>query len=317
MSDQSHAVVTGGAGFLGSHLVDSLVEDDYEVTVVDNFSSGNPSNLRYFDSSAVAVCEHDVKQQLPEFGAVDEIYHLASRASPTEFESHGVDIGLTNAVGTRNVLEAASAHDATVLLASTSEVYGNPEVSPQSESYNGNVNIRGVRAPYDEGKRFSESLACAYQRERGIDVRTVRIFNTYGPRMRADDGRVIPTFVARALEGEDLPVHGAGEQTRTFCFYSDIISGIREMMGTDAASGTVVNLGGTEEITVNRLAQVVKNVVETDAEVHHVDRPEDDPDRRKPDIDRARDLLGWEPTVDLVEGIKETAAWLDRNTGDL
>ncbi|WP_256545632.1 NAD-dependent epimerase/dehydratase family protein [Halobellus inordinatus] len=313
---EHHAVVTGGAGFLGSHLVDSLVKDDYEVTVVDNFSSGGRSNLRYSDSSEVAVCEHDVKQPLPEFKAVNEFYHLASRASPTEFESHGVDIGLTNAIGTRNVLEAASEHDATVLLASTSEVYGNPEVSPQSECYNGNVNIRGVRSPYDEGKRFSESLACAYQRERGLDVRTVRIFNTYGPRMRADDGRVIPTFVTRALEGENLPVHGTGEQTRTFCFYSDIISGIREMMRTDDASGTVINLGGTKEITVNRLARIVQDIIGIESEVRHVDRPEDDPDCRKPDIDRARALLDWEPTVDLVEGIEETAAWLDRNTGD-
>lgn len=316
MSGHPHAVVTGGAGFLGSHLVDSLVEDDYAVTVVDNFSSGDSNNLSYFDSDNVTICEHDVKQPLPEFGAVDELYHLASRASPTDFEAHGVDIGLTNAVGTWNVLEAASEHDATVLLASTSEVYGNPEVSPQSESYNGNVNIRGVRAPYDEGKRFSESLACAYQRERELDVRTVRIFNTYGPRMRADDGRVIPTFVTRALEGDDLPVHGNGEQTRTFCFYSDIVSGIRDTMHTDAAAGTVVNLGGTEEITVNSLARTVKDVVSTDSEIRHVDRPEDDPDHRKPNIDRARELLDWKPTVDLVEGIEETAAWLDHNARD-
>ncbi|GAA0656282.1 NAD-dependent epimerase/dehydratase family protein [Salarchaeum japonicum] len=308
MSSKPHAVVTGGAGFVGSHLVDSLLEDGFEVTSLDNFGSGRPKNLAHIESDAFDSLEHDVREPFPDLGDVDYVFHFASRASPKDFESHAVEIALTNSEGTHNALRYARDNDARAILASTSEVYGDPEVHPQHEEYNGSVNIRGPRAPYDESKRFSEALAVAFQQQYDIDIRTVRIFNTYGPRMRPDDGRVIPNFLSQALRGEDLTVYGDGTQTRSFCYVSDLVTGIREFADADpnTASGEVLNLGSTEEIEIRTLAKTILDVLDADSEIVHQDLPEDDPQVRRPDITRAKQLLGWEPTVSLEAGLERT-----------
>lgn len=307
----SHAIVTGGAGFLGSHLVDSLVKDGYQVTVLDNFGSGQRDNLAHLETDQLTLREHDVRDTFPTFDVVDVIFDFASRASPVDFGTHAINIALTNAEGARNAFDCALKHDARVVLASTSEVYGDPEQHPQSESYNGNVDIRGPRAPYDESKRFAETLAEAYYQQRDLDVRTVRIFNTYGPRMRPDDGRVIPTFLRQALDGENLTVYGDGSQTRSFCYVSDLISGIRafERLPAEEAANEVINIGSTEEITITQLAEIVLETVETSSNIVHEPLPEGDPKRRRPDTDRAENVLGWEQTVGLREGLSQTVEW--------
>lgn len=303
-----HAVVTGGAGFLGSHLVDDLLESGYRVTVLDNYGSGRPENLRHAAGDRLNLLEHNVRDAFPEFDAVDTVYHMASRASPRDFKSHAVEIALTNSQGTKNALECALEHDAKTLIASTSEVYGNPEKHPQRESYNGNVNIRGPRAPYDESKRFSEALSVAYDQSYDMDIRTVRIFNTYGPRMRHDDGRVIPNFLSQALAGDDITVYGDGSQTRSFCYVTDLIDGIRKLVEAPASdvAGEVVNIGNTREITIERLAEVILNVTNSGSEITYLPLPEDDPEVRRPDISKAERLLGWEPQVSLTDGLERT-----------
>lgn len=309
-----HAVVTGGAGFLGSHLVDDLLEDGYRVTVLDNYGSGRPENLAHLQTEQITIANHDVRDPFPEFDDVDIVYHLASRASPDDFDSHAVEIALTNSEGTKNALECARKYDAKTLIASTSEVYGNPEEHPQSETYNGNVNIRGPRAPYDESKRFAEALAVAYERKYGMDIRTVRIFNTYGPRMRPNDGRVIPNFLSQALAGDDLTIYGDGSQTRSFCYVSDLIEGIRQFADAPGgiAAGNVVNLGSTEEITIRELAEIILDVVDTDSEVTYQELPEDDPEVRRPDISRAKSMLDWEPTISLHTGLERTIPYFEK-----
>ncbi|TQQ83373.1 NAD-dependent epimerase/dehydratase family protein [Halonotius terrestris] len=308
MTKTPHAVVTGGSGFVGSHLIDALISDGYQVTSLDNFGSGRPANISHINSDRFISIEHDVREPLPDLEAVDYVFHLASRASPEDFESHAVEIALTNSQGTHNVLSYAHDHDAIVILASTSEIYGNPEEHPQHEEYNGNVNIRGPRAPYDESKRFSEALGVAYQQQYNIDIRTVRIFNTYGPRMRPDDGRVIPNFLSQALRGDDLTVYGDGTQTRSFCYIDDLVEGIRAVANApqSAMAGEVVNLGSTEEIKIEDLAEVIIEVVNPDCGVVYQDLPTDDPELRRPDISRAGELLGWSPKIPLSAGIKKT-----------
>ena len=308
MSGRDHAVITGGAGFVGSHLVDDLIADDYRVTAIDSFATGTPDNVSHHaDDDRFTLVQRDVRDPLPEFESVDVLYHLASRASPTAFDSHPIEIAMTNSLGTRHVLETAVDHDARVLIASTSEVYGDPEVHPQSESYHGNVSPRGPRAPYDESKRFAEALSMAYVRKHDVDVRTVRIFNTYGPRMQSDDGRVIPNFISQALADDDLTVYGDGEQTRSFCYVSDLVEGIRRLADRPGLQGEVMNVGNTNEITIAELATVVRDVVDTASDVTYEPRPTDDPDLRCPDISTAREKLDWEPTVPLREGLAETA----------
>jgi UDP-glucuronate decarboxylase len=312
MSARPHAVVTGGAGFLGSHLVDALLDDGYQVTTLDNYSSATRANLAHLDDNErITIREHDVCDPFPAFESVDRIYHLASRASPADFDSHPVEIALANSEGAHNAFECAREHDTPVVIASTSEVYGDPEVHPQHEAYNGNVNPRGPRAPYDEGKRFMEALATAYGRQHDLDVRTARIFNTYGPRMRPDDGRVVPNFLMQALRGEEHTVYGDGTQTRSFCYVSDLIRGLRALgdASPETVSGEAVNLGNTREITINTFAEAVVDVLDTDSTVGHYDRPQDDPDLRRPDTTRARRLLDWEPEVPLATGVERTAAY--------
>lgn len=317
MTERPHAVVTGGAGFVGSHLVDSLLEDGFRVTSLDNFGSGRPENLEHVESERFESIEHDIREQFPDLGDVDYVFHFASRASPKDFESHAVEIALTNSEGAHNALEYARRKDARAILASTSEIYGDPEVHPQHEEYNGNVNVRGPRAPYDESKRFSEALAVAYQQQYNIDIRTARIFNTYGPRMRPDDGRVIPNFLSQALRGEDLTVYGDGTQTRSFCYVEDLVRGIRAFADADrsVAAGEVINLGSTDEIEIRELAEVVIDVLDADSGIVHEDLPADDPQVRRPDISRARELLDWKPSISLEAGLERTVSYFADDLG--
>lgn len=305
-------LVTGGAGFIGSHLCDSLLADGREVICLDNFSSGRQVNIQdTVESDKFRLVIDDVKSELSEEtseidGSIEEIYHLASRASPVDFREHASDIAWTSAKGTYNVLEFARKHDARVLLVSTSEVYGDPQVHPQSEEYNGNVNIHGERACYDEGKRFAETLATTFISEYGIDVRTVRPFNTYGPRMRSDDGRVIPTFIKQALQGDDLTIYGDGSQTRSFLYVSDQIRGMRRLMEQDNLDGTVLNVGSQREITIKQFGNIILDLFGTDSNIVYRPLPEDDPQRRKPDISRATELLNWTPEIPLEKGLERT-----------
>jgi UDP-glucuronate decarboxylase len=304
--ERQTALVAGGAGFVGSHLCDALVEDGYEVRCIDNFGSGRPRNVEHLlDHPRFVLQEADVRQP-PALPPVDEVYHLASRASPKDFTDFPVGIALTNTEGTRHLLDHAVACDAKMLFASTSEVYGDPEVHPQPESYTGSVNIRGPRGCYDESKRFGETLTVAYEREYDLDVRTARIFNTYGPRMRPDDGRVIPNFVSQALDGRDLTVYGDGSQTRSFCYVEDMVRGLRALMDADGLQGEVVNLGSDHEVTILDLAETILSVRETASGITHEPLPADDPSRRRPDLSKARRLLDFEPTVDLRSGLART-----------
>ncbi|MFC7203571.1 NAD-dependent epimerase/dehydratase family protein [Haloferax namakaokahaiae] len=306
------ALVTGGAGFIGTHICDSLLSDGVAVVCFDNLGSGQRGNVnRFEDDDAYTFVEGDVReplgQQLNELDTnFDYIYHFASRASPADFKDHALEISQTNTIGTKHVLELAREMDATVVYASTSEVYGDPKEHPQEESYRGNVSIRGPRAPYDEAKRFGETLCTMYTRQFGVDTRTVRIFNTYGPRMRSDDGRVVPTFCVQALQGDDLTVYGEGDQTRSFLFVDDLVRGVRTFAEHDELAGEVINIGHTDETTINEFANTVTRLSPNSIETVYQPLPEDDPTRRRPDITKAKSLLDWEPTIDLETGLKKT-----------
>jgi len=308
-------LVTGGAGFLGSHLCEWLLSDGKEVICLDNFGSGRRANIEDFeDHQRFSVISRDVRipGSLP---SVERIYHLASRASPADFTDFPVNIALANTQGTRRLLDHARACNARMVYASTSEVYGDPEVHPQPETYAGNVNIRGVRGCYDESKRFGETLTVAYQRRYGVDTRTVRIFNTYGPRMRPDDGRVVPTFITQALRGDNLTVYGDGEQTRSFCYVDDLIEGLVSLMRVDDPEYTVYNIGKENERTIKELAHEVLDLVDTESEIVHEPLPEDDPSQRRPDITRAKRDLNWKPELPLRLGLNNTIDYFERNMG--
>lgn len=300
------ALITGGAGFLGSHLADALVADGHEVIIIDDLSTGRRANIRHLlDEDAVKFHHQDVLDLVSVSGDLDYVLHLASRASPPDYQGSPIHTLRTNSEGTLNMVELAADHDAKFLYTSTSEIYGDPEVHPQPESYNGNVSTTGPRACYDEGKRFGEAVVTSYAREHGLDWRIVRIFNTYGPRMRPDDGRVISNFLVQALNGDPITVYGYGSQTRSFCYVDDLMRGIRAVM--DADSGTLTNLGNPDEISILELAETVQAAVDTDSEIVHQELPEDDPSKRKPDISRARRELDWEPEVPLRDGLRDTA----------
>lgn len=308
---QTSVLVAGGGGFVGSHLCESLLKDGYEVYCLDNFGSGRPENVEHMDASSdFKIVEADIREPL-DLPPVDEVYHLASRASPQDFQEHPVRIALTNTEGTRNLLDYAVEHDAKMLFASTSEVYGDPEIHPQDESYNGNVNIRGPRGCYDESKRFGETLTVAYHKKYDLDIRTARIFNTYGPRMRVDDGRVIPNFLSQAIRGDDLTVYGDGSQTRSFCYVSDLVQGIRQIMKKDKMKGDVVNLGNDQEITIKQLAETIIETYDTESEITYEPLPEDDPSRRRPDLSKAKRILDFEPAVDLETGLRKTIEYFE------
>jgi dTDP-glucose 4,6-dehydratase len=297
-------VITGGAGFIGSHLCERFLDDGHEVICVDNLLTGARRNIAgLFENPRFRFVEHNVSEPIELEGQIDNVLHFASPASPVDYLTHPIPTLKVGSLGTHNALGLAKAKDARFLLASTSEVYGDPEVHPQREDYWGNVNPIGPRGCYDEAKRFAEAITMAYHRYHGVKTRIVRIFNTYGPRMRLNDGRVLPNFMKQALRGESITLYGAGQQTRSFCYVSDLVEGIVRLLETDFSEP--VNLGNPNEITVMQLAHEIISLVEgTKSTIVHVGLPEDDPKRRKPDITRARTLLGWEPSVDRAQGLK-------------
>jgi len=302
------ALVTGGGGFLGSHLVDRFLADGHEVVGVDNFLTGRPENIAHLDGHAgFTFVRHDVCQPLAVGGAVDGVLHLASPASPVDYQAFPIETLDVGSAGTGNMLELARQHGARFFLASTSEVYGDPEVHPQPESYWGHVNPIGLRSMYDEAKRFAEALTMAYHRSRGVDTRIVRIFNTYGPRMRARDGRVVSNFIVQALAGEALTVYGEGRQTRSFCYVSDEVDGLYRLFLSDRTEPT--NVGNPGEFTILELAELVLEITGSSSPIVHRPLPSDDPRQRRPVIDVARDVLGWEPKVQLREGLARTVAY--------
>ena len=303
-------LVTGGAGFLGSHLCTRLLEEGHHVICLDNFYTGHPDNVRDLVEGPSArhfeLVRHDVVE--PYYAEVDEIYHLACPASPVHYQRNPVRTLKTAVIGTMNVLELAKETGARLLLTSTSEIYGEPEVHPQREDYWGHVNSVGKRSCYDEGKRCGEALAVAYGEHHGVDVRVVRIFNTYGPRMHEEDGRVVSNFINQALRDQPLTVYGDGSQTRSLCYQSDLVDGLVRMMATASDPGPI-NLGNPEEMTVREIADLVLELTGSSSPIEHRPLPSDDPTRRRPDISKARKVLGWEPRVAASEGLRETIAY--------
>ena len=301
-----NVLVSGGAGFLGSHLCERLIRDGCSVVSLDSLETGLARNLSALaDEPGFRSVQHDVAEPLPDDLSVDAIYHLACPASPPQYQRDPVRTILTNVMGTHRMLELAQRCRARLLIASTSEVYGDPLEHPQRESYWGNVNPIGERACYDEGKRCAEALVVSWARTRGVECRIARVFNTYGPRMREDDGRVVSNFVAQALRGEPLTIYGDGRQTRSFCYVSDLIEGLVRLMATASDPGPV-NLGNPSEIEVGELADMVLAMTGHRSRVVHHPLPSDDPTRRRPDIGRARAILDWRPVVDLATGLAHT-----------
>ena len=300
-------IITGGAGFLGSHLCDLLLLKGHEVICVDNLITGSARNIEHIESDRFTYLEHDVTKPLYFGDKIDYIFHLASPASPIDYFALPIQTLKVGALGTYNMLGLAKEHGARFLLASTSEVYGDPLVNPQPETYWGNVNPIGPRGVYDEAKRYAEAITMAYHRYHSMDTRIARIFNTYGPRMRAGDGRVVPNFVNQALRAEDLTVYGDGSQTRSFCYVSDLVDGLFRLMLSDFSDP--VNIGNQGEMTVLEFAEVVVEIIGSDSRITFEDLPVDDPKVRRPDIGRAREVLGWEPVVGLREGLAETIRW--------
>ena len=298
-------LVTGGAGFIGSHLIDRLMGENHEVICLDNFYTGRKQNvLQWLNHPHFELIRHDVTE--PIRLEVDQIYHLACPASPVHYQYNPVKTIKTNVMGTLNMLGLAKRVKARFFLASTSEVYGDPEVHPQPEEYRGSVNTIGIRSCYDEGKRVAETLAFDYHRQNDVDIRVVRIFNTYGPRMLENDGRVVSNFIVQALQGIPLTVYGDGSQTRSFCYVSDLVDGFIRLMNGDYIGP--MNLGNPGEYTILELAQSVQKMINPDAELKYEPLPQDDPRRRQPDITKAKSMLNWEPTVPLNEGVELTIA---------
>jgi nucleoside-diphosphate-sugar epimerase len=303
-------LVTGGAGFIGSHLVERLLERGDEVVAADSLLTGSAGNLAHVEGHPLLhLVLADVSAPLTASafaGPFDRVYHLASPASPVGYRRYPIETLLANSAGTRNTLEIARRDGARFFLASTSEVYGEPLVHPQREDYWGNVNPVGLRACYDEGKRFGESLTMEYHRQYALDTRIARIFNTYGPRSLPDDGRVVPNFCYQALRGEPITIYGDGSQTRSFCYVDDIVAGIQAMTDVDGLSGEIINLGNPTEISILEFARTVIDVAGTGSEIRYAPLPVDDPTRRRPEIAKARRLLGWEPKIPLREGLRRT-----------
>ncbi|TDB78529.1 NAD-dependent epimerase/dehydratase family protein [Micromonospora sp. KC723] len=304
-------LVTGGAGFVPSHLVDALVGRGCTVVALDNFVTGAKENVAHLlDTPTFTLVEADISDGLPAHPALaerfDAVLHMASPASPTDFEKLPVEILRVGSVATLHLLERASADGARFLMASTSEAYGDPKEHPQRETYWGNVNPVGVRAVYDEAKRFSEAATMAYHRSRGLDAAIVRIFNTYGPRMRPDDGRAIPTFISQALRGEPLTVHGTGDQTRSICYVDDLVRGILLLL--DSTETGPINCGTEHEMSMRQLAETIVSLCGSTSQVTYITRSADDPEMRRPDLTLARELLGYEPSVSPEEGLRRTIA---------
>lgn len=296
-------LVTGGAGFIGSHLIDRLMGEGHEVICLDNFYTGHKRNLlKWLGHPYFELIRHDITE--PIRLEVDQIYHLACPASPVHYQYNPVKTIKTNVMGTLHMLGLAKRVKARFLLASTSEVYGDPEIHPQTEDYRGNVNTIGIRSCYDEGKRVAETLAFDYYRQNGVQIRVARIFNTYGPRMLENDGRVVSNFVVQALRGEPLTVYGDGSQTRSFCYVSDLVEGLIRLMNGDHTGP--VNLGNPEEYTILQLAKTIQETINPGVPINFEPLPQDDPRRRKPDITRAKTWLDWSPTIPLQDGLAMT-----------
>jgi dTDP-glucose 4,6-dehydratase len=305
------AVVTGGAGFLGSHLCRALVDRGWNVLAIDNLLTGRVENVEdLLGSPAFALKEHDVSQFVAVDGPVDAVLHFASPASPRDYLEYPIKTLKVGSLGTHNTLGLAKATGARYLLASTSEVYGDPQVHPQDEAYWGHVNPIGPRGVYDEAKRFAEAISMAYHRTHGIDVKIVRIFNTFGPRIRPGDGRVVSNFLVQAMDGKPLTVYGDGSQTRSYCYVDDEVRGILALLDSDWVGP--MNIGNPNEFTVLELAQQVLEVTGSSSAIVHEPLPVDDPVRRRPDITLATDVLGWRPEVDLREGLARTYEWFGR-----
>ncbi len=303
------SLVTGGAGFIGSHLCEALLKEGQEVICVDNLGSGSFENVRHLTKNKkFRFIKHNIIEPLQLIeGKIDFIYHLASRASPDDYQTYPVETALANSVGTDRMVKLALAKNAKLLFTSTSEAYGEPKEHPQKESYWGNVNPVGVRSCYDESKRFGEALLMAYHREYNVDIKIVRIFNTYGPRMRLDDGRVIPNFITQALENKPLTIYGKGTQSRSFCYVDDMVKGLIKMMNSKEIGPK--NLGNPEEFTILETAELIKKLIKSKSDFVFMELPKDDPTKRQPDISAARKLLSWEPKVDFEEGLEKTIGW--------
>lgn len=305
MSERKRILITGAAGFLGSHLCDRFIKEDYHVIAMDNLITGRLKNIEHlFHLENFEFYNHDVSKFIHVPGKLDYILHFASPASPIDYLKIPIQTLKVGSLGIHNCLGLAKAKNARIMIASTSEVYGDPNVHPQTEEYWGNVNPVGPRGVYDEAKRFQEAMTMAYHTFHGVETRIVRIFNTYGPRMRLNDGRVLPAFIGQALRGEDLTVFGDGSQTRSFCYVDDLVEGIYRLLHSDYAYP--VNIGNPDEITIADFAEEIIKLTGTDQKVIYKDLPVDDPKQRRPDITKAREILGWEPKVPRSEGLKIT-----------
>ena len=304
---KKRVLITGAAGFIGSHLTDYLLKEGYDVIGMDNFITGDRANLAHISSSRFEFIEHDVTKEIHIDGPIDFILHFASPASPIDYLELPIQTLKVGSLGTHKTLGLARAKGATFLLASTSEVYGDPLTHPQKEDYWGNVNPIGPRGVYDEAKRFAEAMAVAYHRYHGINVKIVRIFNTFGPRMRVRDGRAIPAFISQALQNEPMTVFGNGKQTRSFCYISDLVKGICSLLVSDY--NLPVNIGNPREMTILQLAETIKRLTDSKSNIDYRPLPVDDPRVRQPDIALARRILGWEPTVELEKGLGTTITY--------
>ncbi|MEK7725368.1 MAG: UDP-glucuronic acid decarboxylase family protein [Acidobacteriota bacterium] len=307
-------LITGGAGFLGSHLCERLLNEGHEVICLDNYFTGRKENIAHLlDNYRFELIRHDITE--PIFLEVDQIYNLACPASPIHYQFNPVKTVKTSVMGAINMLGLAKRVKARIFQASTSEVYGDPMIHPQTEDYWGNVNPIGFRSCYDEGKRIAETLFMDYHRQNNVDTRIVRIFNTYGPRMLENDGRVVSNFIVQALRGEELTIYGTGEQTRSFCYVDDLIEGFIRLMNAEADDIHLpVNIGNPGEFTMNELAREVEKTIGKEVKIRYLPLPQDDPKQRQPNIERAKKLLGWSPTIPLAEGLKKTVAYFgERN----
>jgi dTDP-glucose 4,6-dehydratase len=301
------ALITGGAGFIGSHLCDYLLEKDFKVICIDNLITGSLENIKHINSGDFIYLNHDITAYIDIKDNIDYIFHLASPASPIDYQRLPIQTLKVGAIGTYNILGLAKIKRAKMLLASTSEIYGDPQINPQYEGYWGHVNPIGPRGVYDEGKRFAEAITMAYHRQQGIDTYIVRIFNTFGPRMKKKDGRAIPSFICQCLEGKDITIFGDGSQTRSFCYVPDTIDGIYRLINSDYH--LPINIGNPEEMTVIDIAKEIKNLTTSVSKIVFHDIPVDDPKVRRPDIKRAKEILNWQPKTKVEKGLIDTIGW--------
>ena len=305
-------LLTGGAGFIGSHLVEKFIEKKHKVIVIDNLLTGSKKNLEhFFDNENFTFTELDVQNHIEVVEDLDYVLHLASPASPKAYAQHPINTLKAGSIGTINTLGLSKAKNAKYLFTSTSEIYGDPLVSPQPESYWGNVNPNGARSMYDEAKRFAEATVSSYNRIYDLDTRILRLFNTYGPKMKINDGRVVTNFISQAITGNDITIYGQGNQTRSFCYIDDTVSGILKAMESDKSE--VFNIGNPNEITIFQLAEKVIELTNSNSEIKFVELPEDDPMQRKPDISKANKKLNWFPKVSLEDGLKKTIEWVENS----